>query len=805
MIVPQNHHEFIAENVPAALSAEKSWTLWHGEYRDNGKLHKEPRRLTGSNGSSTDPSAWTTFVRAVAHASKHNDYYGIGFVFAPESEYGGVDLDACLDPKTGEIKPWAEEIISSANTYAEVSPSGTGVKLVGRFKLPPMSGHSKKLNGETGEAVEVYDRGRFFTVTGRQLPGTPNEVRDIQFAVEGVLNRYFAKPQRTAVPSTLRKIRKLSEEEKSAATQAIADHLPESHLNDLALDLSGYLCRRTDRETVEDILIGAWDAHGLIKADGSGLRGIVERAEQRLADGDNTTGGPSLKERNPGMFEALEKALKRRGRPAAADELVRMGLSLTDELFTDQYKQPYALVDGASLPLDALGDLLAVQWFRVKNNALPQDSIRSALNTLAALARVEGEEHDLKTRWGRVGKTIYYETAPGRVWEIDADGWRRASAPPVRFRRLDLLRPLPDPVAGGTLEDLTEVVKLEGVSLRMYLSALASYPFEDVPRPALAIIGRQGGGKSTRTKVLKRLLDEDGSDFVSPQGDILRQATHRAVVAFDNQSAFPKDFSDLLSSLITGGGDSKRELYSNNREFAFKVMRPVVLNGINIPSDRPDLLERTVIVEVPDIRPEERETEHDFWTNFEEKRGVLLGVVFDLISGVLRNLRPLERRPRIADWSDYASALYAHTGWGRDQFQKGLGGRGGPPARDGPGEHPGRRPAEALRGVFRSGGQLEEARRCARRKFGKAAQRRSDGDEPRRAALLAEEPQHVHARVQPADPGSGARGVWHQARDARQGQGLTQGDRDLAQGQPAGCDAGRVCRQVCRVCRVSVG
>jgi energy-coupling factor transporter ATP-binding protein EcfA2 len=280
-----------------------------------------------------------------------------------------------------------------------------------------------------------------------------------------------------------------------------------------------------------------------------------------------------------------------------------------------------------------------------KSKALPQGSLRTALNTLGALARVEGQEHDLKTRWGRVGKKIYYETSPGRVWEIDADGWRRASDPPVRFRRLDLLRPLPDPVAGGTLEDLTEVIKLEGVSLRMYLSTLASYPFEDVPRPALAIVGKQGGGKSTRTKVLKRLLDEDGSDFVSPQGDILRQATHRAVVAFDNQSSFPKDFSDLLSSLITGGGDSRRELYSNNREFAFRVMRPVVLNGINIPSDRPDLLERTLIVEVPDIRPEERETEDDFWTNFEEKRGVLLGVVFDLISGVLRNLRPLERRP----------------------------------------------------------------------------------------------------------------------------------------------------------------
>jgi hypothetical protein len=355
---------------------------------------------------------------------------------------------------------------------------------------------------------------------------------------------------------------------------------------------------------------------------------------------------------------------------SGADNLTQLGRDMVDELFTDQYGQPYAWLEGQSVPVDTLGDRLRVRWLQDQGNAAGSEAVGTALATLAALARVGGIKHALKTRFARQGNTIYYETAPGRVWEIDSEGWRPAENPPVRFRKLEMLRPLPDPVPGGKLDDLTQLVKLDGANLRLYLSALVSYPFDDIPRPALAIVGQQGDGKTTRSLRLKRLLDEDGTDFITPSGDILRQATHRGIVAFDNQSSFPKDFADLICSLVTGAGDSRRALYTNNDEFGFRVKRPVVLNGINIPSDRPDLLDRTVVVEVPKITAADRMPEAEFWNEFEQERGKLLGVVFDMISGVLRNHAPLKERPRMADWAEIASALYAHLGWTRMQFKR---------------------------------------------------------------------------------------------------------------------------------------
>jgi hypothetical protein len=168
---------------------------------------------------------------------------------------------------------------------------------------------------------------------------------------------------------------------------------------------------------------------------------------------------------------------------------------------------------------------------------------------------------------------------------------------------------------------------------------------------------------------VKRLLDPDMSDFIKPDGEILRKARHRGIVAFDNQTSFPKDFSDDLASLVTGAGDSKRELYTTDTEYAFQVQRPVIVNGINMPSDRADLLSRFVALEVPIIEDEDRVSESRFWEEFEVSRGKLLGAFFDILSGVLRHRAPLGWAPRLSDWGELASALYEHLGWGRDLFK----------------------------------------------------------------------------------------------------------------------------------------
>jgi len=109
---------------------------------------------------------------------------GIGFVFANDDPYIGVDLDHCRDAETGEITPQARLVIQTLASYTEVSPSGTGIHVWAQGTLP--SGRRKK------GPVEMYASGRFFTVSGWHFPGTPptiesreTQIADIHFALLG--------------------------------------------------------------------------------------------------------------------------------------------------------------------------------------------------------------------------------------------------------------------------------------------------------------------------------------------------------------------------------------------------------------------------------------------------------------------------------------------------------------------------------------------------------------------------------------------------------------------------------------------
>ena len=168
--------------LPIELTSLPQWLLWRYEERD-GKRTKVPYRATGGRASTTQPDDWTTYEAAVA---AEPDYDGIGFVFAGNGIVG-IDLDNCL--VDGKAKPWAAALLSRfANTYAEISPSGVGVKVWVRGKLPTERGHRK---GWRDGAIEMYERGRFFTVTGNRYGSHPSSLADQQPQIDGLYRMVF--------------------------------------------------------------------------------------------------------------------------------------------------------------------------------------------------------------------------------------------------------------------------------------------------------------------------------------------------------------------------------------------------------------------------------------------------------------------------------------------------------------------------------------------------------------------------------------------------------------------------------------
>jgi primase-polymerase (primpol)-like protein len=175
----------VRANIPADMLAVRQWCVWKLELDGNGKHTKIPcNAQTGGAGSSTNRKTWTTFD-ATIQAYESGDYDGIGFYLG--NGFAGVDLDACRDSKTGEIAPWALGIIRDFETYTEISPSGTGLHLFGKGKVPGKD--EKGLNRNVGgRKIEIYSKGRFFTFTGNVLAGSPGDVQERQDSITTLYN-----------------------------------------------------------------------------------------------------------------------------------------------------------------------------------------------------------------------------------------------------------------------------------------------------------------------------------------------------------------------------------------------------------------------------------------------------------------------------------------------------------------------------------------------------------------------------------------------------------------------------------------
>ena len=171
------------ENIPGELKTIPRWLLWKLEDRA-GKPTKTPYQASGALAKVNDPATWTDFD-TVLTAYLRGGWSGVGIVLTEDDDLVGVDLDKVLNPDTGELAPDAARIVNDLPTYCEVSPSGRGLRLFGFGKLPQ--------GGRRKGHVEMYESGRYLTVTGNQFNGH-GSLEEITPQLAQVHARIFAKP-----------------------------------------------------------------------------------------------------------------------------------------------------------------------------------------------------------------------------------------------------------------------------------------------------------------------------------------------------------------------------------------------------------------------------------------------------------------------------------------------------------------------------------------------------------------------------------------------------------------------------------
>jgi putative DNA primase/helicase len=176
---------------PKELMERKQWVNWRLiPDKDGGKDKKMPfNPVSGKGAASNNPATWTDYATA-ADAVERYGFTGVGFMFSKDDDFVGVDIDHCYDPETKTFNDTAKAIIARQPTYMEFSPSGTGVHLFYKGKIPGTG------NKNTKTGVEMYEHTRYFTMTGNKLDCAINTVAEDNGTLKWIHETYVRPPKR---------------------------------------------------------------------------------------------------------------------------------------------------------------------------------------------------------------------------------------------------------------------------------------------------------------------------------------------------------------------------------------------------------------------------------------------------------------------------------------------------------------------------------------------------------------------------------------------------------------------------------
>lgn len=656
-------HDF--SQIPDELKAVPRWLCFKLGKR-GGKITKIPRQAQSPrrNASSTNPDTWATFDEAVT-AYEANDFIdGIGFVFSDEDEICGIDIDHCRNSETGELTPEAEHAIAVLNSYTEASPSGEGTHTLVFAELP----------GEKNrrEPFEVYAKGRYFTMTGDHIEGTPTTVEHRQ----SELNEWYAGV--------------FGQSEDASPAPPAASPAPTADDEDVLTSLrrrgknrhkfvalfdggdwrnAGDYESQSEADLALCMMLATKCGGNVVQVDRLFRRSALMRPKWDELRGEQTYGQLTI-------AESLERVSTKSAKVTSQRDRL-FEIASAAELFHTPRGDAFASVarDGHTEILRVEGtefrNFLLYEYFGRMGTAPGKNALSETLPTVCAKALVEGDEREVHARVAPHEGKIYIDLGDEtfRVVEVDAAGWRVLPASPIPFFRTANTKALPEPLDGGSVAALRPFVNVATDDDFVLLVAwLVGAIHPSGPYPLLILQGEQGSAKSTTSRVIRSLIDPGvPSHRAMPRSewDLMIAAQYTRVLAFDNLSGLSGPMSDAFCQLATGAGFGARKLYTDDDEKIFSAKRPIMANGISDLAKREDLASRSIVLRLPHIAASARRRERDLDAEFDKAMPAIFGALLDGVSSALRNVDSvkLDSHPRMADFAAWVVAAEPAWDW----------------------------------------------------------------------------------------------------------------------------------------------
>ena len=353
-----------------------------------------------------------------------------------------------------------------------------------------------------------------------------------------------------------------------------------------------------------------------------------------------------------------------------AETIIRLVEEKDTILFHDTAKDPYAaiMIDGHrevwGIDNGDFNTWLNSLYYSAEKKPAKKDSLSQAKEVLKARAVFENTKAiPLDTRVAQLDNAFWYNLSNDdwNAVKITNDGWEIVDNPPIMFKRFRHQNCQFKPSTEGDIRRVLKYINLQD-NHTMFLCWLVCCFVPNIPHAMPIFFGEKGAAKTTACTLLKKLIDPSALETLTipkTSRSLAVNLQQHWFLPFDNVSRIDEETSDTLCRAITGGGIQQRKLFTDADDYIFTFQKCLALNGINNIANRPDLLDRAILIELCRIDENNRRELSELMADFEKDLPCILGGIFDTLSKAM-SLYPtikLDTLPRMADFARWGYAI----------------------------------------------------------------------------------------------------------------------------------------------------
>lgn len=360
-------------------------------------------------------------------------------------------------------------------------------------------------------------------------------------------------------------------------------------------------------------------------------------------------------------------------------------LQSNGRLILDQIGDVYLVISkGTSqrcIPLESsdFKNWLQGEYYSKYRSIINSANLEGIKSILVCEASTSNKRYTLDIRLLKNGDAILYDLNDEQLScvKIDTDGWSHCADNPGYFKRVKNTEEQVVPVPWWDINSLWKFINISDEDTRLLvLCTLVSLFVPEIQHPILMIHGGKWSAKSTFLRILKRIVDPSAKDLIGGLPSDLNGLVHTLlndyILMFDNVSGISNDTSDHLCRAVSGAALSKRKLYTDSEDVIYRLRKCMCLNGINLEATQPDLLQRSIIVELDSISPESRLVESTLWKNFEQELPYILWALFSILSQAMSVYEAIDEKDyefqRLADYNKWWEAICQSLGYEKGKF-----------------------------------------------------------------------------------------------------------------------------------------